>query len=279
MFKLCLNTSTISGYGLTLREEAQITAQAGFTAIEPWIRELEAHENGGGSLEELGREIRDLGLSVQGAIGFFDWIVDDDAQRAAAFETARHDMELVARVGGTLIAAPAMGATTTNGLDLNSAAERYAKLCEIGAEMGVRPLVEVWGFSTTLTRLSEAAHVAIGSGRPDAAILADVYHLYKGESDYLSLSLLNGQHLPLFHINDYPATILPAEIDDADRVWPGDGDAPLREILQTLEGIGFAGYLSLELFNPEYWKSDALSTARIGYEKVEAVVAPFQAAN
>jgi 2-keto-myo-inositol isomerase len=272
MFKFCLNTSTLRGYKLTLREEIEIAARAGYHAIEPWISELVAHEESGGTLEELGSLVRDNGLCVQGAIGFFEWIVDDDTKRAAALEQARHDMERVARLGGTLIAAPPMGATQTSGLDLFRAAERYAALCEIGRQFGVRPLVEVWGFSQTLSRLGEAAFVAIESGHPDACILADVYHLHKGGSSHQGLALLNGAQLPLFHVNDYPAEPGREAIKDEHRVWPGDGVAPLHDIFTLLQNIGFDGYLSLELFNPNYWQSDALSTARTGREKLQAVV-------
>lgn len=268
MFKTCLNTSTLRGFQLPLAQVVEIAAQAGFSAIEPWIEELQAHEAGGGSLEDLGRQIRDLGLSVRGAIGFAEWIVDDPARRKAGLEQARRDMELVARVGGTLIAAPPMGAVQTSDLNLSRAAERYGQLCEIGRGVGVRPLVEVWGFSQTLSRLGEAVFVAVESGAPNAGVLADVYHLYKGGSPVEGLALLNSQALPLFHVNDYP-DITRDKIGDADRVFPGDGVAPLPQIFQTLRSVGFDGFVSLELFNPAYWTGDPLQVARTGNRKLQ----------
>lgn len=274
MFKTCLNTSTLQGYNLNLAQEIDIAARAGYDAIEPWISEIEAHENAGGRLEDLGQKVRDLGLSVQGAIGFFEWIVDDETRRRAALETARRDMERVSRLGGHLIAAPPMGATEVSDLDLRRAAERYYALCEVGREFGVRPLVEVWGFSQTLSRLGEAAFVAIESGHPDACILADVYHLHKGGSPHAGLSLLRGAHLPLFHVNDYPAQPGREQIKDEERVYPGDGVAPLGEIFQILGEIGFDGHLSLELFNPVYWNGDPLDTARTGLERLRRTLPP-----
>ncbi len=272
MFKTCLNTSTLRGYKLTLAQEIDIAAQAGYDAIEPWLSELEAHQDAGGKLEDLARKASNHGLSVQGAIGFFAWIVDDPSQRADALETARRDMDRVARLGGKLIAAPPMGATEVSNIDLRRAAERYYDLCEVGREMGVRPLVEVWGFSQTLSRLGEAAFIAVESGHADAGILADVYHLHKGGSPHAGLSLLNGAHLPLFHVNDYPAQPNREQIKDEERVYPGDGVAPLNAIFSTLERIGFDGYLSLELFNPSYWSGNALQTARTGLEKLRATL-------
>ena len=267
MFQTCLNTSTLRGYKLPLAQLVQIARDAGFDAIEPWIDELEAHQNAGGSLEDLGAQIRDAGLSVQGAIGFAPWITGTPE----SLEQARRDMELVARVGGTLIAAPPMGAVETSDLSLETIAQRYAALCEIGREVGVRPLVEVWGFAQTLSKLGEAAFVSIESGAPNAGVLADVYHLYKGGSPIQGLRMLNADALPIFHVNDYPA-IAPAAIADADRVWPGDGVAPLGEVFGLLRDLGFDGYLSLELFNPNYWRGDPLETAKIGREKLRAAL-------
>ena len=267
MFQTCLNTSTLRGYKLPLTQLVSIAREAGFDAIEPWIDELEAHEKSGGSLEDLGAQIRDAGLSVQGAIGFAPWITGEDA----AWDAARRDMELVARVGGTLMAAPPMGATETADVPLELIAQRYAKLCEIGRETGVRPLVELWGFSRTLSKLGEVAFVAAQSGAANAGVLSDVYHLYKGGSPTQGLKLFNSAAMPLFHVNDYPA-IAPAAIGDADRVWPGDGVAPLRETLGVLREIGFDGYLSLELFNPNYWQGEPLETAKTGREKLRALL-------
>ncbi len=271
-FRFCLNTSTISGQKLGLEREIEITAQAGYHAIEPWLRDIDAYADAGKSLKDLGKKIADLGLTVESSIGFFEWIVDDDARRAKALEQAKRDMDRVKQIGGKRIAAPASGATDRSDMNLLKIADRYRALLELGDKMDVVPELEVWGFSKTLTRLSDAAYVAIAANHPKACILADVYHLYKGGSDFAGIHLLNGKSLPVLHFNDYPANPRRSEISDAQRVYPGDGVAPLTEILHTLQEIGFHGYLSLELFNKEYWKHDALEVARTGLEKMKAAV-------
>jgi sugar phosphate isomerase/epimerase len=85
------------------------------------------------------------------------------------------------------------------------------------------------------------------------------------------LNLLGPAALHVFHLNDYPLQPPRAEIKDSDRIYPGDGVAPLREVFQTLDAIGFDGYLSIELFNPTYWQQDARSVARTALEKMKAV--------
>jgi sugar phosphate isomerase/epimerase len=271
-FGYCLNTSTISGQKLSLVDEVEIAAKAGYQAIEPWIRELDQHVKEGGSLRDLAARIRDRGLSVPSAIGFFEWIVDDDVRRKKAFEEAKRNMDLVRQIGGKRLAAPPLGATNRAGLDLLKAAQRYRELLELGAQMGVVPQVELWGSSRNLSRLGETALVAIESGRPDASMLLDVYHLYKGGSDINGLRLLAGSAMHVLHCNDYPASPPRASIVDANRIYPGDGIAPWKMILRTLRDIDYRGMLSLELFNREYWKQDASTVARTGLEKMRAIV-------
>jgi len=271
-FSYCLNTSTIRGQNLGLVQEIDVVARAGFRGIEPWIREIDEHLKQGGTLADLAKRVRDVGLSVESVIGFFEWIVDDDARRAKAFEEAKRNMDMVAAIGGRRLAAPPVGATDIVGFDLAKASDRYGELVALGDKMVVVPQVEVWGFSKTLGTLGEAAQVAINCGQANATILPDVYHLYKGGSDIAGLKLLAGSAIGVFHFNDYPAAPSRSEINDAERVYPGDGIAPLGEILRTLRDIGYRGALSLEVFNREYWKQDALLVARTGLDKMRAAV-------
>lgn len=274
--RYCLNTGTIRGQMLSLPQQVETAAQAGYDAIEPWTRDLQAHVDAGGSLADVEKQIADAGLEVPSAIGFANWIVDDDARRAEGLAVARRDMELVRAVGGTRIAAPPAGATDQADLNLLRAAERYRALLELGREIGVVPQLELWGFSKSLHRLGELAFVASEAAHPEACMLPDVYHIYKGGSDFLGLRLLNGRAIHVFHMNDYPAEPPRATINDSHRVYPGDGVAPLTQILRTLFAAGFQGVLSLELFNPDYWKQDPLQVARTGLAKMQAAVSAAQ---
>jgi len=94
-FGFCLNTSTISGQKLDIVEVVEIAAKTGYTAIEPWIRDLDQYAKGGGSLKELGKRIQDRGLTVPSAIGFPEWIVDDDARRKKGVEETKRCMDVV----------------------------------------------------------------------------------------------------------------------------------------------------------------------------------------
>ena len=271
-FSYCFNTSTIRGQKLSLDREIEITAKAGYGAIEPWVSKIHEYVRGGGNLNELRRRISDLGLTVESAISFSRWIVDDDAERTKALEQNKRDMEALARIDGKRIAAPPAGATRTAGLDLMKAAERYRALLELGDEMGIVPQVEIWGSSKNLHRLGQAMFVVIESGHPKACLLPDVYHTYKGGSDFNGLKLLSPRAIQVFHLNDYPADPPRETIGDRDRVFPGDGIAPLTQILRDLHANDNRAVLSLELFNPTYWKQDPLTVAKAGLAKMKTAV-------
>lgn len=272
-FRYCLNTSTIRGQKVGIVKEIEIAATAGYDAVEPWLGDLHAYVEGGHSLSDLAKRIGDAGLRVPSAIGFAPWIVDDPQARKEGLEQARRDMDLLAKIGGTRIAAPPVGAHTVAGPALPVIAERYRALLELGVRQGVIPQVEVWGFSKTLSRLAETVFVAVECGHPQACILPDIYHLYKGASHWESLSLLSASAVQVFHLNDYPAQPPRGEITDAHRVYPGDGVAPLAAVLKTLAATGNFCTLSLELFNRDYWQQDPLTVARTGLAKMRAVVA------
>jgi len=271
-FGYCLNTGTIRGQKLSLPEEIEIAAKAGYRGIEPWVRSIQRYVEEGGSLADLKKRLDDLGVTVEGAIGFPRWSVDDDAQRAEGVEQLKQGMELVAQLGGTRIAAPPAGSNRAAGMDLLKIAERYRTILELGERTGVVPQLEIWGASLTLSRVGEAALVAVEAGHPDACLLLDAYHIYRGGSSFTGLGLLNGAAMHVFHVNDYPGDPPREELTDAHRVFPGDGVAPLPFIFRTLYAIGFRGMLSLELFNRDYWQQDPLVVARTGLEKTRAAV-------
>ena len=271
-FGYCLNTGTIRGQKLSFIEELEITAKAGYDAIEPWIHKIHEYKGSGGSLSDLRKQIIDLGITVESAIGFARWVVDDDAQRAKGLEQFKRDMDVVAQIGGKRIAASPAGATRPPALDLDKAAERYRVILEIGDQIGVVPQLETWGPSKNLHRIGQALYVIAESGHPKACMLPDVYHTYKGGSDFNGYKIISGRTIQVFHMNDYPADPPRETIGDRDRVMPGDGIAPIPQILRDIYANGCRAMLSLELFNPGYWKQDALTVAKLGLAKMKAVV-------
>ncbi len=268
-FPLALNTSTIRCQGQPLPELIAATAAAGFNGIEPWVNEITACEV---PIADLARQCDDAGLTVIDLIAFFEWAVPDTNRRSAGFEEARRIFEMASALGCRKVAAPPKGFEPGEHLDLDAMAEHYGRLIELGREFNVTPVLEFWGMSPVFNRLAQAIYVATACGKPEACLLLDPMHLYKGGSPYTGLSLLAPEAIGLFHFNDYPASPPRETITDAARVWPGDGVAPLIDVGQTLRKIGYGGWLSLELFHPGYWQMSPGEAARIGFQKMQALL-------
>lgn len=270
-FRFCLNTSTIMGQKPGLLKSLDIASAAGYDGVELWINDIREYLKTN-SIESLAKHIKSKNLTVENAISFSAWMVNDDAKRKAGLKELEEEMKILAALGCRRIAAPPAGVNKGDIIDFQKAGIYYKDILELGRKCGVMPQLEFWGASGTIYNLGQALAIAAAANDPDARLLPDVYHLFRGGSGFNGLKLINGNAIEVFHINDYPANKPVNEQTDADRVYPGDGVAPLKQILSDLKTMGGPKVLSLELFNKTYWQQDALLVAKTGLEKVKKVV-------
>jgi sugar phosphate isomerase/epimerase len=270
-FKFSLNTSTISGQKLGVEKYIEIAARAGYDCMELWLPDLKVYLDSGGSLPKLKKLVDDSKVPVVNAIGFAPWMIDDDEKRKAGLKQMREEMEIMAALGCPRIAAPSAGIGPDAELDMFSVGEKFATLIDLGKETGVTPQLEFWGASRFF-HIGQALMASAVANKAGARILADVYHLFRGNSGFDSLKMIDGSMIEVFHMNDYPASIPREQQADKDRIYPGDGVAPLKQILTDLKNMKGPKILSLELFNREYWAQDPLQVAKTGLEKMKKVV-------
>lgn len=270
-FTYCLNMATIRGHNLGFLKELEVASNAGFKAAEIWIDSLQTYLKNGGTLIDAKKHLDNLDIKVENAIGFAEWITDDEVKRKAGFEQMKREMDMLAQIGCKRIAAPPMGATETPLLDLKKVSARYRAILELGNTLGVVPQLEMWGFSKNLSRVSDVMYVALESGHPSAKVLLDIFHLYKGGSGIDTLPLISHSAIEILHVNDYPANLSASAITDSDRVYPGDGVAPVRRVLQTLKNTDKPLIISCEVFNKKYYSQDALVVAKKALSKMKAV--------
>lgn len=268
---LCLDTATIRPQ--TLEKKIEVAAAAGFDAIEPWDGELREYENGGRSLEDLGKRIQDAGLFVPSVIGLWDAIPATREAWEAQLPHTRERMRMAAAVGAQQIQVIPGPRRPQAEFDRMWAAERYRDLLEMGTtEYGLVPALVFVQFLDGCKRLSQAMDIAIQSGHPDARVIPDVFHMHIAGSGFRGLRKCSGDAIAIFQFNDAPAAPGMAELKDEHRVFPGDGILPLEQSLRDLVAIGFERCVSLELYNPGYWERDPLDVCVEGREKTLAVI-------
>lgn len=130
------------------------------------------------------------------------------------------------------------------------------------ASQGVKVAFEFLGFFNCPIGTPQAAAAAV-EGLVDVDLVLDSCHWHASGGG--SLDAFPVERIAMVHLNDAPAKP-PREIEDADRVLPGEGVIRLQALLGVLRARGYDGPYSLETFNPGYWEEDPASVARRGWE-------------
>lgn len=265
---ICLDTATIRP--ASLPEKVRIAAEAGYDAIEPWDGELEKFEAEGGNLKELGREIRDRGLFVPSVIGLWNALPPTPELFEASLADTRRRLRMAADIGSQHI--QTIPNTVGEGYDQRWVAARYRDIIELAKNDYNLEAALVFVKYFPLKTFGQAMAVALDANHPGAMVIPDTYHMYISEGGFEGLKLLNGKSIAIFQFADAPAAPAVAQLDDSHRVYPGDGILPLVQILSDLKAIGFEKCVSLELYNPDYWKQDLLEVAKTGLRKTLSVI-------
>ena len=120
--------------------------------------------------------------------------------------------------------------------DLSRTFDQFAALAELAAQRGIRTAVEpVPGLTVgdLPTALAALAHV----GRPDFRLLIDTMHLVRSGSSAADLAAVDADYIGYAQLND---TTLQPRLDNYmeeamyERMVPGEGELPLRDILAAL---------------------------------------------
>lgn len=140
-------------------------------------------------------------------------------------------------------------------------------MSETAEPYGVQIAFEFLGFPwCSVQTVAQAWEIVKLVNLPNVGMVIDTCHFYAGGSTLESIKSIDAKKLAVFHINDVEA--MPKEkITDANRLFPGDGVIPLRDIIGAVRAIGFDGVASVEIFRPEYWQRDPLSVAKEALQK------------
>lgn len=138
--------------------------------------------------------------------------------------------------------------------------------------LGVRIAFEFLGFADCPINTPDIATQTVD--RIDGIwLVLDSCHWHASGSQ--SLTSFPVDRLILVHLNDAPDKP-PRQIEDEDRVLPGEGVIQLKAFTAALKGRGCGGPWSLETFNHGYWNEDPQAVARRGLEAITRIPIPGQ---
>lgn len=261
---ICLDFATIRPVK-TLKEKVDIAAEAGYDAVEPWDSDLEEYEKSGGDLREMNKYIRHKGMFVPSMIGLWGCLPESEEAFEESLPATRNRMRMASEIGCEFV--QTIPNKVGENYDRRFVADCYRRLIEIGIQdYNVKPalvFVEMFPLKT----MGQALEIAADADHPEARIIPDVFHMYISKGGFEGLNLLQGNAIAIFQFNDAPKGMALEDMKDKDRVFPGDGILPLPKILKDLKATGYTGCISLELYNPDYYKQDMLQVAKTGLSK------------
>jgi len=131
---------------------------------------------------------------------------------------------------------------------------------------------EFMGFANQIKELSMSWEIISKTNRDNVGLCLDSFHIYRGKSKIEDISMIPKDKILFVHLNDAKARPI-EQLGDYDRVYPGDGVLPVKEVLQALSDISYDGYYSIEIYNEDYWKEDPKDVALKAKEKTENLFA------
>ena len=128
-------------------------------------------------------------------------------------------------------------------------------VADLGAPAGLRYYLEPVAW-TPLSTLAQAVEVIEAAERDNVGLVLDFWHLWQRGATPEDVAHLDSRII--FGV-DFADSLGPPGTGTPDqrsrRVWPGEGDIPLREWADAVRSTGFDGWWDNELYSPPHWES------------------------
>ena len=258
--KLCINHSTLAQADVDVFLDA--AASAGFEGVELRIEKLRPYMATNHSLEQVRGLLKDHELTSVCLNSFEDFSHVPSADFEFSLLRAREFSRICRDTDCDLFVAcpsPAPKNVSKNEA-LAVTADRLDRIAKIAANESVRVAFEfVYGRSAST--LEDAITVLERTRSPSVGLVVDTFHFYVGQSVLTSLDRLPLDRLWVVHFNDAERGPLD-QMTDQKRLLPGSGIIQLREFAERLKERSWNGWLSVEMFRPEYCTRDPYEFAK-----------------
>jgi 2-keto-myo-inositol isomerase len=263
--KLCLSSVTILPG--TLADDISACAEAGCSYLEVWLTKLESYLQGNGAwatpsaVKQLmaDKQVTFAGAAYQGGL-----LLSQGEARRTSFDHFQKRLALCQEFGiGTLLIVPDV-AETLEGDDIGRVQATLAQAAELASAFDVKLALEFRSSTRWCASIPTAASLVGSIGSPHLGLCLDLFHYYTGPSKLEDLGYLTRENLYAVQLCDL-AGVAREVAGDGDRIFPGEGDFQLGPILQYLKQIDYAGYITVELMNPEIWKMKPTQVMEAAY--------------
>ena len=251
------STATVCLSG-SLTEKLYACAAAGFDGVEVFEPDLVASES---SPEEVRALAARLGLSLDLYQPFRDFegvsaeLLADNLRRAEA------KFALMQRLGISTILVCSNVATATVDSDQTSA-EQLRELGDLAEAYDVRVAFEALAWGRFVDDYRRSWRIVERADHPRVGLCLDSFHILSRGHDPAGIEQIPGEKIFFLQLADAPALSMDVlSWSRHHRLFPGEGSWDLAAFVEHVLRTGYAGPLSLEVFNDIFRQTDVARTA------------------
>jgi 2-keto-myo-inositol isomerase len=245
-------------------------AMAGWSALELWLTKLETYLQAN-SVAEAKSLLESNGIQPVAASSQGGLLLSLGAERAAHYDLFRRRLDLLRELEVPTLIVAADFTREVAPEDYGRATESLSGAAELARAAGVRIALEFQKGTQLCSSLDTTLALIAQSGAGGVGVCLDLFHYYTGPSKFEDLAYLSPENLAWVQVCDLSG--VPRELaGDADRIFPGEGDFQIGPILDHLASIGYEGFVSLELLNPNLWAISADRVADVGRQAMERLL-------
>src|SRR5438876_7711710 len=255
MNKRSIATVSLSG---ALDEKLRAIAAAGFDAVEIFENDLLSFN---GSPRDVGQMCRDLGLSICAFQPFRDFEGMPEPQRARNFARAERKFDLMQELQTDLmLICSNISPASLGGID--RAAADFRELGERAAARGLRVGYEALAWGLHVNDYRDAWEIVRRADHQSIGVILDSFHALAPSFPTLPIQSIPADKIFLVQLADAPKLGLDVlSWSRHFRCFPGQGDLPVSDFMEAVLRTGYAGPLSLEIFNDQFRSGSAVRTA------------------
>src|SRR5665213_347329 len=251
-------TVSLSG---SLDEKLRAAADAGFDAVEIFEADLLSFN---GSPRDVGELCRDLDLAICAFQPFRDFEGMPEPQRARNFARAERKFDLMAELQtDLLLICSNISPASLGGID--RAAADCHELGERAASRGLRVGFEALAWGAHVNDYRDAWEIVRRADHRSIGIILDSFHALAPAFPVTAIQSIPADRIFLVQLADAPKLGLDVlSWSRHFRCFPGQGDLPVVSFMRAVLATGYAGPLSLEIFNDQFRAGSAVRTATDG---------------
>jgi 4-hydroxyphenylpyruvate dioxygenase len=258
MAKLSIATVSLSG---SLDEKLRAIAGAGFDEVEIFENDLLSFN---GSPRDVGQLCRDLGLGICAFQPFRDFEGMPEPQRGRNFARAQRKFDLMQELGtDLLLICSNVSPASLGGID--RAAADFHALGELAAPRGLRVGFEALAWGRHVNDYRDAWEIVRRADHKSIGVILDSFHALAPGFPVTAMQSIPADKIFLVQVADAPKLGLDVlSWSRHFRCFPGQGDLPVGAFMDAVAATGYAGSLSLEIFNDQFRSGSAVRTATDG---------------